>query len=403
MKKIHLFSLVLSALIILQVGCNQPKKQDSEPVDGFSKDSLESATAAVKKYVDDGDLAGISVMVIKDGKTAIDEQYGYANLDTKQPIDDQTIFRAFSMTKPITATALMILYDEGKFQLDDKVADYIPEFGNTQVYNAETKTLEPQQKPITIRHLLTHTSGLTYGWDMNSYVDSLYRVSNASGWDGILADKMKELAKIPLKYQPGTKWEYGLSIDVVGYLVEILSEMPLDEFFKTRIYDPLKMDDSGFYVPEEKHDRFARIYSKDENGNLISPENGMQDNFKNPATLFSGGGGSVATVEDYSRFAQMLLNGGEFEGARILNESTVKMMMSDQLPDGVTYDETGGYGLGGSYNMENGQYGWSGAASTFFTVDPKNNMVVLAFTQFMPFDISYALEFNKNVHEAIVD
>ncbi|MCG6189292.1 serine hydrolase domain-containing protein [Maribellus maritimus] len=401
--KRRLCPLAIILLIFSLVACNQTAKQDIKVVHGLSKDTLEAALDAVRNYVDDGKLAGVSVMVIKDGETVLEKQYGYADLAEKQPIDDQTIFRAFSMTKPITAAALMILYDEGKFQLDDKVADYIPEFGNTQVYNSETKTLEPQEKPMTIRNLLTHTSGLTYGWDMNSYVDSLYRVSGASGWNGVLADKMKELAEIPLKYQPGTKWEYGLSIDVVGYLVEILSEMPLDEFFRTRIYDPLKMDDSGFYVPEAKHDRFARIYSKDENGNLISPENGMQDNFKRPATLFSGGGGSVATVEDYSRFAQMLLNGGEFEGARILNESTVKMMMSDQLPKEVTYEETGGYGLGGSYNIENGQYGWSGAASTFFTVDTKNNMIVLAFTQFMPFDISYALEFNKIVHRAIVE
>ncbi|QGY46635.1 serine hydrolase [Maribellus comscasis] len=400
--KRRLCPLAIILLIFSLVSCNPTAKQDAEIVQGLSKDTLESALNAVKEYVDEGKLAGVSVMVIKNGETVLSEQYGYADLSSKKAIDDQTIFRAFSMTKPVTAAALMTLYDEGKFQLDDKVSDYIPEFGNTQVYNSETKTLEPQEKPMTIRNILTHTSGLTYGWDMNSYVDSLYRVNGASGWDGVLADKMKELAKIPLKYQPGTKWEYGLSIDLVGYLVEVLSGTPLDEYFKTKIYEPLKMDDSGFYVPEEKHDRFTRIYSLDENGKLVSPQNPMQDNFKKPATLFSGGGGSLTTVEDYSRFAQMLLNGGELDGVRILKESTVKMMMSNQLPEGVSYEETGGYGLGGSFNPESSQYGWSGAASTFFTVDTKNDMAVLAFTQFMPFDIGYALEFNKIVHEAIV-
>lgn len=401
MKKI-LFPLTF-VLFLFLLSCNQEKKEDAKIVEGLSMDTLEMATAAVKKYIDEGKLSGVSVMVIKNGKTVLSEQFGYADLANQKPIDEQTIFRVYSMTKPITATALMILYDEGKFQLDDKVSDYIPEFAGTQVYNTETKTLEPQEKPITIRNLLTHTSGLTYGWDMNSYVDSLYRVTNAIGWDGVLADKMKMLAGIPLKYQPGTKWEYGLSIDVAGYLVEILSGMPLDEYFKTKIYDPLKMDDSGFYVPEEKHDRFAQVYNRGEDGKLKGPENPEEDNFRKPATLFSGGGGSVATVEDYSRFAQMLLNGGEFDGVRILDESTVKLMISNQLPEGVIYEETGGYGLGGSYNPENGQYGWSGAASTFFTVDPENNMVVLAFTQYMPFDISYALEFNDIVHKAIVE
>ncbi|HPF51680.1 MAG TPA: serine hydrolase domain-containing protein [Draconibacterium sp.] len=402
MKKVASFLIFVFALAFL-VSCNQTGKPDAKIVNGLSQDSLNLAVASADKFVDDRNLAGISLMVIKNSETVLSKQYGYADMENNIPITNQTIFRAFSMTKPITAAALMTLYEEGKFQLDDKVSDYIPEFGETQVYNSETKKLEPQAKPMTIRNLLTHTSGLTYGWDMNSYVDSLYRVTSASGWDGVLADQIKLLAGIPLKYQPGTKWEYGLSIDVAGYLVEVLSGMPLDEYFKTKIYDPLKMNDSGFYVPEEKHDRLARIYTKDEDGNLVSLEGEMQDRFKKPATLFSGGGGSLATVEDYSHFALMLLNGGEWNGTRILEESTVNLMMSNQLPEGVVYEETGGYGLGGSFSTENGQYGWSGAASTFFTVDTKNDMVVLAFTQFMPFDISYALEFNKNVHSAIVE
>jgi len=402
MRKLVFLLIFVSSLAFL-AACTQSGKQETKSVKWLSKDTLELATNAVKKYVDDGNLAGVSVMVVKNGETVLSEQYGYADVETQKPMNDQTIFRAFSMTKPITTAALMILYDEGKFQLDDKVSDYIPEFATTQVYNSETKTLEPQQKPMTIRNLLTHTSGLTYGFDTNSYVDSLYRASGANGWDDVLANKIKILAKMPLKYQPGTKWEYGLSIDVAGYLVEVLSGMPLDEYFKTKIYDPLNMDDSGFFVPEEKLHRFATIYSKDANGKLIRYENVFQDFFKKPAILFSGGGGSVATVEDYSHFAQMLLNGGEYNGVRILKETTVKMIMSDQLPEGVVYEETGGYGLGGSYNTKNGQYGWSGAASTFFIADPKNNMTVLAFTQYIPFDITYALEFNNIVHRAIVE
>ncbi len=399
MKKYIWISILLSGIVLLQTSCNQPKK--TEP-GTLSKDSLALASSAMQKYIDDGKLSGISVMVVKNNETVMKEYYGFADIESQKPIDENTIFRAFSMTKPMTATALMILFDEGKFQLDDKVSDFIPEFAETQVYNSETKTLEPQQTPMTIRHLLTHTSGLTYGWDQSSYVDSLYRATGASGWDDTLGEKVKVLAGIPLKYQPGTKWEYGVSIDVAGYLVEVISGTPLDEFMKARIFDPLQMDDTGFYVPEEKQERFALVYSPDENGKLKAPENPAADNFLKPAILISGGGGSVTTVKDYSRFAKMLLNGGELEGVRILKEETVQLMMSNQLPEGVVYENGGGYGLGGSYTIENGQYGWSGMASTFFTVDPKNNMTVLAFTQHLPFDITYALEFNDLVHKAII-
>jgi CubicO group peptidase (beta-lactamase class C family) len=304
------------------------------------------------------------------------------------------------MTKPITAVALMTLYDEGKFQIDDKVSDFIPEFATTMVYNSETKTLEPQNIPMTIRHLLTHTAGLTYGWDQKSYVDSLYRLTSADAFDGVLADKMKILAGIPLKNQPGTKYEYSISIDVAGYLVEVLSGMPFDKYLKTKIFGPLKMEDTGFYVPEEKHNRFAAVYTLKNDSLQEQPSNNM--NFKTPATLFSGGGGLVSTIDDYSKFAQMLLNGGEFGGARILKESTVEMIMSNQLPAGVNYENGGSYGLGGSVSPEKGHYGWSGAASTHFVVDKKNKMVIISFTQYMPFNIEYALRFAEKVENAVI-
>jgi CubicO group peptidase (beta-lactamase class C family) len=293
------------------------------------------------------------------------------------------------------------LFDEGKFKLDDKVSDYIPEFAETKVYNAETKTMEPQATPMTIRHLLTHTSGLTYGWDQKSYVDSLYRATGASGWDGVLGDKIKILAGIPLKHQPGTTYEYSVSIDVAGYLVEVLSGMPLDKYMKTKIFDPLKMEDTGFYVPEEKLGRLSNVYTLI-NDTLKEDPSMNGSNFKVPATLFSGGGGLVSTMNDYSRFACMLLNGGELEGVRILSQPTVEMIMSNQLPGGVNYENGGSYGLGGSVNPEKGHYGWSGAASTHFVVDKKNNMVVIAMTQLMPFNIEYAIKFVDKIENAVI-
>ena len=246
MKRIFLPAIGLMCIILLQVSCvNKSVTPDSV---GLSGDTLQLATKKMQEYIDNGKLAGISALVYKNGETVYRENFGYANLNEKKPMGDSTIFRIFSMTKPITAVALMTLFDEGKFQLDDKVSKYIPEFKGAMVYKAETKTLEPQIEEMTIRHLLTHTSGLTYGWDQKAYVDSLYRATGASGWDGTIGEKVKILARLPLKHQPGTKWEYGLSIDVAGYLVEVLSGIPLDVYMKTKIFDPLKMNDTGFYV-----------------------------------------------------------------------------------------------------------------------------------------------------------
>jgi len=401
MKKISYFIGTICLIGFLSVSCSTAdKKSDSEKI-GISKDSLELACEKLQDYIDGGKLAGISAMVVQNNETVLKRNFGYADIENQIPVKDNTIFRIFSMTKPITAAALMTLYDEGKFQLDDEVSKFIPEFENTPVYNPKTKKLEPQQNKMTIRHLLTHTSGLTYGWDLNAYVDSLYRVTGASGWDAPLGEKVKILAEIPLKYQPGTTWEYGVSIDVAGYICEVLSGMPLDEFFKTRILDPLKMDDSGFYVPESKYSRFSVLYNRGEKGELL-PSDNSGFNFTIKPALFSGGGGMVSTIDDYSRFGRMLLNGGELDGVRILQESTVEMIMSNHLPEGVDYENGGQYGLGGSVDPKTGAYGWSGAASTHFVADVEHNMVILAMTQLMPFDISYAIQFVNDVENAII-
>lgn len=401
MRKITYLIAAICLTGLLLVSCNNAQQKSDSENTGFSTDSLEAACNKLQEYTDAGKLAGISAMVVKNNETVLKRNFGYADIEGQKAIEDQTIFRIFSMTKPITAAALMTLYDEGKFQLDDEVSKYIPEFENTPVYNVETKELEAQVNKMTIRHLLTHTSGLTYGWDPNAYVDSLYRTTGASGWDAPLGEKVKVLAGIPLKHQPGTTWEYSVSIDVAGYICEVLSGMPLDEFFKTRILDPLKMEDSGFYVPESKHARFAVLYNKGKDGELVGADN-PDDNFKTKPALFSGGGGMVSTIDDYSRFGRMLINGGELDGVRILQESTVKMIMTNQLPEGVDYEDGSYYGLGGSVDPKTGRYGWSGAASTHFVADPENKMVILALTQLMPFDISYAVEFVNKVENAII-
>jgi len=396
----------LLALLILGVSCLSEKEVTTPESVGLSSDTLQLANVKMQTYIDSSKLAGIYTLVFKNGKKVQNTNYGFAEVKAQIPYNNKSIVRIFSMTKPITAVALMTLYEEGKFELDDKVSDFIPEIKDTKVYNPEKEPdhLEPQNEEMTIRHLLTHTSGISYGWNRNSYVDSLYRASDVGGWSQPLEVKMKRLASMPLNFQPGTKWEYGLSIDMVGYIVEILSGMSLEEFFMTQIFDPLKMEDTGFYVPEEKNDRFVPVYTNDKEGNLIEMGGEWSKKaFKKPVTLFSGGGGLVSTMDDYLKFCKMLLNGGELDGARILEESTVDLIMSDQLPSAVDYKEGTRHGLAGIVIQKTGTYAWGGMASTNFWIDPANEMIIITFAQKLPGDHSYAYEFRDVVYRSLIE
>ena len=400
MNKIRLFKLVLFGLFVTLLASNPAQSITKPKSVGLNSDSLKLAESVMQKYVDEGKLAGISTMVIKNGKMVERANFGYADLETKKPVEDNTIFRIFSMTKPITATALMMLYEEGKFQLDDKVSKFIPGFAGTKVYKSVDKSfiLENQVNEITIRNLLTHTSGISYGWDPKSYVDSLYRVTKVGGWDGTIGEKVKILTGLPLNFQPGTEWKYGLSIDVIGYLVEVLSGKPLDVYMKTRIFDPLKMEDTGFFVPKEKLGRLSQMNRLDKEGVLKSSDGG----FNKPVTLFSGGGGLVSTMNDYARFCRMLLNGGTLDGKKILKPETVKMIMTNQLPKTAKYKDGYGYGLAGEVILSTGEYSWSGAASTTFCIDPGNNMIIITYTQLMPNNFEYAGKFKKIVKGGLI-
>jgi CubicO group peptidase (beta-lactamase class C family) len=331
------------------------------------------------------------------------EYLGYADFETLEPYEENSIFRIYSMTKPITTVALMTLYDEGKFELDDPVSEYIPGIAGTMVWDNTGSSLKPQAQPMTIRHLLTHSAGYTYGWNPDEYVDSLVIAAGSARRNGSLADMIQLLTGLPLKFQPGTDYEYGLSIDVAGYLIEVLSGMPLDEFFRERIFKPLKMEDSGFYVPEEKHDRLVPLYNINKDGRLVKVGNGRPDAFKSKPELFSGGGGMVSTVPDYTRFCRMLMNKGILEGERILEESTVELIMTDQLPPGVDYRKGYGYGLGGSVKYSSGEYCWLGAATTNFWIDPTNNLIVMVFIQLMPSNHSYADRYKAMVDRAVLN
>ena len=389
-------------MLTLILAVTLPHCNNSGIVSGLSVDSLDQARDSMMAYVDNGELPCVATLVMRDGKTVRQFAYGMANIEEGRALTDHSIFRIYSMSKPVTAAALMILYDEGKFKLDDPVAMHIPVFKDTKVY-ADGKVVD-QQEPFTIRHLLTHTAGFTYGFEQDSYVDSLYGTIRSDGiWNmATLEDMMNAVATIPLKHQPGTTYEYSISLDVAGYLLDVLSGMTFDKFLQSQLFDPLGMDDTGFEVPEEDFDRLAMIYTKNKETGELTPVTDMTNGVKQKVTLFSGGGGLVSTLSDYSKFGQMLLNGGELDGVRILQESTVKLIMSDQMPEAVEYD--GGYGLGGYVNLDDGSYGWSGAASTDFVVNPSNNMVVLSFTQYIPFmGIPFADQYKRLVWNSVLE
>jgi len=387
MKKTTTFIFTGGLFLVLLVSCNLSKKNAATCT--ISPDTLKIAAESMQGFIDSGAYAGIATLVLVDGLEVDRHNYGFADIEARRPIKNDDIYRIYSMTKPVVTAGLMILYDEGLFQLDDEVAQYIPAFENTMVYTPEG--LVPQEKPMTITNLLTHTSGLTYGWDPNSYVDSLYRLARDAEWYNLPLEKaITNLATLPLKHQPGTRFEYSLSIDVAGYLIEVLSGMPLDEFLSERLFEPLKMDDSGFYVPEEKKDRLVTVYYVQQDGSIKPPDNPAEDRFLQKPVLLSGGGGMVSTIDDYARFATMLLNKGELDGERVLSEESVALIMSNHLPEGVVYTEGQGYGLGGSITLATGDYGWGGAASTAFRIYPADNMSVLAFAQLMPANFTYS-------------
>lgn len=406
----NLIGLLLISLFTVSISCNRAPVELVPEDYGLSSDTLALAEEYMQSFIDSAMYAGILVRTFKDGEVVHFKKFGYSDLESKTPIKEDDIFRVFSMTKPVTAAALMTLYEEGKFELDDPVYKFIPSFENTKVYTPSDEgfTLEEQESPITIRHLLTHTSGLSYGFVPSQYVDSLYNANGLPFVEKSLEETVESLASLPLVFQPGTAYNYSMSIDVAGYIIELLSGQSLDVFMEERIFDPLKMDDSGFYVPEDKHDRLVTMYTRDGGIDIIPYDKqtggSFGESFKKEPVFLAGGAGMVSTISDYERFARMLLNGGELDGVRVLKEATVDMIMSDQLPEGVKYGgENMGYGLGGFVNRENGRYGWSGAASTTFTVFPEDNMIVTCFSQVFWSDNTYANYYRYYVTQALIE
>ena len=338
MKKMVYSCILLFCSATIALGQGLPVAVPEET--GLSAERLQRIAPVLQKYVDEKQVSGFLTAVARHGKVVHFETIGFRDVENNKPVESDTIFRIYSMSKPITSVAVMMLYEEGHFQLNTPVSRFIPEFKQMQVYNEEQTEIVDVKEPITVKHLLMHTAGFTYGWGKNA-VDERYSEANLFEPGTTLAALVRKLAQIPLVHEPGSKWTYGVSTDVLGYFVEMVSGMPFEAFLQTRLFGPLGMVDTAFSVPLEKAERFARVYSPTKAGGLQLPKNKP---LANDALSFfpSGGGGLVSTASDYLRFCQMLLNDGELDGVRILGRKTVELMRQPHH----SWGKGGAFGLG---------------------------------------------------------
>ena len=393
---------------------------------GLSSDRLANINHKLSGYVEAGNVAGFVTLVVRQGEVAHLESIGHRDAGQKLPMELDTIFRIYSMTKPVTSVALMMLYERGKFQLYDPVSKYIPAFAKTRVlsgYGFLGKELVEQDPPMTVQHLLTHTAGLSYGFFYDTPIDEMYRDSIFRSETASLEEKILGMADLPLRHQPGTAWNYSIATDVCGYLVQVLADMPFEDFLQQEIFDPLGMVDTQFHVPKEKVRRFAKLYQhRPVDGSFREYEGAPNipfHDFTKPASAPSGGGGLVSTISDYWLFARMLLNRGESNGARILGRKTLEFMTmnhlrSELLPIDIGGNTIGGRGFGLGFDVvidppqtgvlnSTGAYGWSGAAATNFWVDPQERIVGIIMTQLMDNLLNFQADFRALTYQALVD
>ncbi|HTY78508.1 MAG TPA: serine hydrolase domain-containing protein [Candidatus Bathyarchaeia archaeon] len=378
---------------------------------GLSSARLARIGDHFRRYIDAGKLAGALVLVARRGQIAYLEPLGHLETERRRPVTPDSIWRIYSMTKPITSVGLMMLYEEGRFQLDDPVHRFIPSWESLRVYvggNYPTFKTAPAARPMSIRDLLSHTSGLTYGFMERTNVDAAYRklgVADQTRRGYTLQDMADTLAELPLEFSPGTAWNYSVSTDVVGHLIEVISGQRLDVYLRERVLGPLGMRDTSFVLEDAQIPRFAANYERQGDGSLKMIDDPEQSNYRK-RTFFSGGGGLLSTAPDYFRFASMMQNMGELDGVRILGRKTVELMTTNHLPGGQDLTELAqagmftetayagvGFGLGFSVMQSParaqilgspGEFAWGGAASTAFWIDPAEDLIVIFMTQLMP-------------------
>jgi CubicO group peptidase (beta-lactamase class C family) len=395
---------------------------------GFAPDRLERITEHLERnYIEPGKIAGCQVLVARHGVPAYMRSLGLMDRERKLPMRDDTIFRIYSMSKPITSVALMTLYERGHFQLNDPVSRVIPEWKGQRVYvsgeGESMETREPTQ-PMTFRHILSHSGGLSYGMTRHP-ADRAYGMGGVARGQGVtLRSFVERLADVPLRFDPGTRWMYSYSTDVCGYLVEAISGKPFDEYLQETIFDPLSMEDTSFMVAPEKRARFAANYQRQPDKSIALIDDPEASPYLRKPSFLSGGGGLTGTMADYFRFCEMLRRGGELDGARILGPRTIKLMTQNHLAGGASltkmamgaFSETAyegvGFGLGFAMTMDSveagtlgeGDFYWGGAASTIFWVDPVEDLVAIFMTQLMPSaTFNFRGQLKNIVYSSIID
>jgi CubicO group peptidase (beta-lactamase class C family) len=418
-------ALLICLLVLAARGVAQEFPTERPEAAGMSTERLERISKTVQQSIDDKRIAGAVTLVARHGHVVWFKAQGMSDREAGKPMRPDSIFRICSMSKPITSTAVMMLYEEGKFLLDDPISKYLPEFKDPKVLvkpaNGPSYTI-PATREITIRDLLRHTSGLTYNW--NEKLGPLYEKANVAAglmpYDGTIGDNVKRLAPLPLLFNPGERFEYSLSVDVLGRLVEVVSGKPFDEFLRTRIFEPLGMKDTSFFPPDNKLDRLTTAYTYyDGKGLNRFPDAPITEGTfsysadypsKGPKKLFSGGAGLTSTAEDYARFCQMMLNGGKWGNTRLLSRKTVELMTHDQLGKIGPEQAFGlGFGVAGVKTpLEElgtpGSYNWGGFFFTGFSVDPKEELIIVFMGQLHP---TGGLTLDRQVQElayaAIID
>jgi CubicO group peptidase (beta-lactamase class C family) len=388
---------------------------------GFSAERLFRINSLMNRYVESGKLAGIETCVVRRDQLVHRETFGYQNLETKTPMSKESIFRIYSMTKPIASVALMMLFEEALFNLTDAVDQYIPEFKNVKVWGADG-ALEAPVRPITVQDLLRHTAGLSYGGHIESKspVDKLYDEAELFNPNLTNAEFSERVASLPLLYHPGGKWHYSVATDIVGYLVEVLADKPLADFLQEKIFDPLGMVDTAFHIDPSKLSRFCTLYGKTEDSEFGTLDLPDSSEFLPPVTMHSGGSGLVSTTTDYLQFAQCMLNKGELNGVRLLGPRTVALMTYNHLPaallpisfEGAEPMLGMGFGLGFGVMLDAaqsgvlgsvGDHGWGGYAETFFWIDPQEELIAIQMSQYQPSQ-TYPIrkEFRTAVYQALI-
>ena len=408
-------AIALACLALAHPALAQDLQRASPESVGLSSAGLERATAALQAHIDAGDVAGVVAAVARDGKLVYFEALGQRDLQTRDPMPQDALFRLYSMTRSITSTAAMILWEEGKFQLDDPIATYLPQFADQRVFvdagAPDMSQTRARRGDITVRHLLTHTSGI------GSRSSPIYRTERVRLRSITLPQMVDNAARVPLFEDPGTRFRYGISTTMLGRLIEIWSGMPLEQFLNERVFEPLGLRDTVFWADRDRADRLATVYRRDNASGALNPHAIEELPFTEQPTLIEGGVGLLSSTMDFLRFSQMFLNKGELGGTRVLRPETVEMMTRNHIPDSVLplgtrgYMAGSGWGLGSNVVLDSsaytfpvgeGEYWWDGSAGTRFSIDPEHGIITVIMAQVSPSrGGGFREEFKKLVYDAI--